>query len=99
MRKLNWLFYSILTAIAIWFNCESLYYHNSTGRDLSLAPIGAIVLVFIITHKWSIGTKSVICGAHCFFLHPWFVALAWWKLYGFPWDPRLWFAFWLHDLG
>jgi hypothetical protein len=22
--------------------------------------------------------------AHCFFLHTWFVALAWWKLYGFP---------------
>jgi hypothetical protein len=27
------------------------------------------------------------------------VALAWWKLYGFPWDPRLWFAFFLHDIG
>lgn len=29
-----------------------------------------------------IGTKSVLFGAHCFLLHPWFVALAWWKLYG-----------------
>lgn len=46
-----------------------------------------------------IGTKSVLYGAHCFFIHPWFVALAWWKLYGFPWDPRLWFAFFLHDIG
>jgi hypothetical protein len=46
-----------------------------------------------------IGTKSVLFGAHCFFLHPWFVAAAWWKLYGFPWDPRLWFAFFLHDIG
>jgi hypothetical protein len=45
------------------------------------------------------GTKSVLFGAHCFFLHPWFVALAWWKLYGFPWDPRLWVAFFIHDLG
>lgn len=46
-----------------------------------------------------IGTKSVLFGAHCFFLHPWFVAAGWWKLYGFPWDPRLWFAFFLHDIG
>lgn len=46
-----------------------------------------------------LGTKSVLYGAHCFFIHPWFVALAWWKLYGFPWDPRLWVAFFVHDLG
>lgn len=31
----------------------------------------------------TIGTKSVLYGAHCFFLHPWFVAWAWLKLYGF----------------
>lgn len=47
----------------------------------------------------SIGTKSVLLGAHCFFLHPFFVAGAWWKLYGFPFDPRLWVAFFVHDLG
>ena len=46
-----------------------------------------------------VGTKSVLFGAHCFFIHPWFVALAWWKLYGFPFDPRLWVAFFVHDLG
>lgn len=46
-----------------------------------------------------IGTKSVLFGAHCFFIHPWFVALGWWKLYGFPWDPRMWVAFAVHDLG
>lgn len=46
-----------------------------------------------------IGTKSILFGAHCFFLHPWFVALAWWKLYGFPFDPRLWFVFFFHDFG
>ena len=45
-----------------------------------------------------IGTKSVLFGAHCFFLHPFFVAVAWWKLYGFPVDPRLWVAFFVHDL-
>ena len=47
----------------------------------------------------NIGTKSVLIGAHCFFLHPWFVARAWWQLYGFPYDPRLWVAFFVHDLG
>ena len=46
-----------------------------------------------------IGTKSVLFGAHCFFLHPWFVAAGWWKLFGFPWDPRLWVAFFVHDIG
>lgn len=46
-----------------------------------------------------VGTKSLLFGAHCFFIHPWFVAWSWWKLYGFPFDPRLWVAFFVHDLG
>lgn len=46
-----------------------------------------------------IGTKSVLFGVHCWFLHPWFVALSWALIYGFPLDPRLWIAFWIHDLG
>ncbi len=46
-----------------------------------------------------IGTKSVLFGAHQFLIHPLFVALAWWQLYGFPWDVRLWVAFFVHDLG
>jgi len=46
-----------------------------------------------------IGTKSILFGAHQFILHPLMVALAWWKLYGFPWDPRLWIAFFVHDMG
>ena len=46
-----------------------------------------------------IGTKSVLFGAHQFLLHPWFVAAAWTKLYGFPCDPRLWMAFFIHDWG
>lgn len=49
--------------------------------------------------RMTIGTKSVLFGAHCFFLHPFFIARAWWKLYGFPLDPRLWCAFFLHDIG
>ena len=46
-----------------------------------------------------IGTKSILFGVHCPLVHTWFVAIAWWKLYGPPWDPRLWFAFALHDIG
>ncbi len=46
-----------------------------------------------------VGTKSVLFGAHCFVIHPFFVAVAWRRLYGFPWDPRLWAAFFVHDLG
>ena len=47
----------------------------------------------------NIGTKSVLYGAHCAILHPWFLAVAWWRLYGFPWDVRLWASFCLHDVG
>jgi hypothetical protein len=49
--------------------------------------------------KMKMGTKSVLFGAHQFLIHPLFVALAWWKLYGFPWHPLLWLAFYVHDLG
>jgi hypothetical protein len=47
----------------------------------------------------TVGTKSVLFGVHCFAIHPWLIALAWWKLYGFPWDPRLWLCFFVHDIG
>ena len=46
-----------------------------------------------------VGTKSVLFGVHAVWLHPFFVAWAWWRLFGFPWDLRLWFAFFLHDVG
>jgi hypothetical protein len=46
-----------------------------------------------------IGTRSVLFGAHQFLIHPWFVAEAWRRLFGFPWDPRLWVLFFVHDLG
>ena len=46
-----------------------------------------------------VGTKSIVAGAHCFFIHPFFVAWGWKRLFGFPWDVRLWFAFALHDIG
>jgi len=46
-----------------------------------------------------IGTKSLLFGAHQFIIHPIIVFIAWWKLYGFPFDPRLWVAFIVHDWG
>ena len=46
-----------------------------------------------------VGTKSVIFGVHSILVHPFFVAYAWSKLFGFPWDPRLWLAFLVHDVG
>jgi len=46
-----------------------------------------------------VGTKSVLFGVHTFWLHPFLVAIAWWRLYGFPWQPWLWVLFFVHDLG
>lgn len=45
------------------------------------------------------GTKSLLFGVHCVAIHPIFVFMAWWQLYGFPWDLRLWIAFIIHDWG
>jgi len=46
-----------------------------------------------------VGTKSVIFGVHAVWIHPFFVAWAWYQLNGFPWDFRLWVAFFVHDAG
>ena len=46
-----------------------------------------------------VGTKSLLFGAHGVLWHPTLVFVAWWKLYGFPRDPRLWLAFVIHDWG
>lgn len=58
-----------------------------------------------------IGTKSVLFGVHQFLLHPLLIAIGWWKEYGWRrvaigagvrthlLDPRLWLAFFVHDLG
>lgn len=47
----------------------------------------------------TIGTKSLLFGAHQFLIHPFFLAIAWSKLYGPPLDPRLWITFFIHDIG
>jgi hypothetical protein len=46
-----------------------------------------------------IGTRSVLFGAHAFWLHGFLVAEAWRRLYGFPYSLPLWVSFFLHDLG
>src|SRR5690606_1628437 len=57
------------------------------------------------------GTRSVLFGAHMFCIHPFVIARAWYKLWGFRTirDPyigdislrnwRLWVVFAIHDLG
>ena len=47
----------------------------------------------------TVGTKSVLAGAHCMLIHPFFTAWGWKRLFGFPFDPRIWFACFLHDVG
>ena len=47
----------------------------------------------------TIGTKSLLLGAHCFFLHPFALAISWTRLFGFPCDARIWVAFFIHDVG
>ena len=37
--------------------------------------------------------------ASCFLIHPFFIAAGWLGTRGFPWDLRLWVAFFVHDLG
>lgn len=65
-------------------------------------PESALALLRWLREQWRrvpVGTKSILCGAHAFWFHPFVVALAWWKTYGVPLDPRLWVAFFVHDLG
>jgi hypothetical protein len=47
----------------------------------------------------TIGSKSILFGYNQFVLRPLIIALAWWKLYGFPYDPRLWCSFFIYKLG
>lgn len=48
-----------------------------------------------------IGTRSLLYGVHAFWLHPFFVAWSWYRLYGARQlrDPRMWLAFIVHDWG
>jgi hypothetical protein len=46
-----------------------------------------------------LGTRSLLYGAHCFFIHPWFVLWGWLRLYGWPRDLATVAAIFLHDIG
>jgi hypothetical protein len=70
---------------------------TTRGRDtMATEPNAGITTK---AHRLPVGTKSLLFGSHQFILHPLMVAWCWWRLYGFPWDPRLWIAFFVHDLG
>lgn len=47
----------------------------------------------------TVGTKSLLFGVHQFLLHPLFLAMGWNRLYGTPLSFRLWYCFFLHDIG
>jgi hypothetical protein len=47
----------------------------------------------------SIGTRSILFGAHQFILHPIAIAVAWTRLYGLPVNFPLLVAFVVHDWG
>jgi hypothetical protein len=47
----------------------------------------------------TVGTKSLLFGIHQFILHPILLAMAWTRLYGFPFHPILWACFFFHDIG
>ena len=46
-----------------------------------------------------VGTRSLLFGVHQVFIHPWVVAIAWIKLYGWPKEWQIWLAFLIHDWG
>lgn len=46
-----------------------------------------------------VGTKSLLFGVHQIFIHPIFIAIAWIKLFGFPFSIPIWVSFFVHDLG
>lgn len=56
-------------------------------------------LLKLIDPVLPVGPRSVLFGAHAFWLHPFFVAAAWTKLYGFPTQIPIWVSFFVHDLG
>lgn len=45
------------------------------------------------------GTKSLMFGVHQVLIHPWFVAAAWVREYGWPSELPIWISFFTHDLG
>jgi hypothetical protein len=85
------------------FRTDQIHVHGSSAVVDAMAKAEgarhAPLTIRIRRSRMTIGTKSVLFGAHQFLIHPWFVAAGWWKLYGFPFDPRLWVAFFVHDLG
>jgi hypothetical protein len=49
--KENWLYFCICLVLAIWMNCESIYYKNLSGMELSFVPVFAALFVFFVNLK------------------------------------------------
>lgn len=58
-----------------------------------------VVLYFGIGSQLPVGSRSLLYGSHCWFIHPWFVARAWVILYGKPTHWAQWLSFVVHDWG
>ncbi len=46
-----------------------------------------------------VGTRSLLVGAHCFFIHPFAVWIGCLKIYGWTWSLPKILSFFLHDVG
>jgi hypothetical protein len=78
-------------------NCRTAHQTRrlpKAGQDIRCAVCVQKALI-----SMTIGTKSVLFGAHQFILHPIALTVAWTMLYGLPLDPRLLVAFIVHDWG
>ena len=97
-EKPFWLF--MFTVWFVWFPLFSL--NGSVMDEYFLPTLLLLLLGAVSTHIVStcgVGTKTILFGFHNPVIHTFFIFIAWWKLYGFPRDPRLWVVFALHDIG
>lgn len=72
------------------------------GMEIGVAGIMLWCILWgvaLLLVRLPVGTKSLLFGVHCWFIHPFVVALAWKRLYGWPTDIRIWAAFIVHDWG
>lgn len=109
--RLGWDFFHAVSPAIILLAGGTMGWYMVVGPWWMVALMGTMLGVYLLYHYVvpldprddfrlpPIGTRTVLYGYHTAWLHPFFVAGAWWRLYGFPWDPRLWAAFFVHDLG
>jgi hypothetical protein len=97
VRASNTIFFLAWGFWNVWFYAHNGFWWSWTA-GLMVITANCFWLTLVLAFC-PIGTKSILFGVHAFWLHPILIAIAWWRIYGFPWDPRLWVAFFVHDLG